>query len=262
MTAPESFRRCQDCRRSIPGHAGNACPFCGGGHLSPITLQRTATLRHHPAVVTGAVTFCLGLVVLRTVSLALMPRLASSNAYGEMLWNLQMLVAACTVAYLILRRGEGDFKALFVITFGLFAASEGLGVLASKYGLFALQSLSMVMNITIFIYSSLTLTASLADGPSRELYQRALVGANLGFLFVSVLRVFLEIGRRSMEDENRVTTIVMLAVTLYVAQFVLRGEKGERKEPTPSAPENPRSTLIASTPQTPEPAPPAEDRKA
>ena len=225
MTAQETIRRCNNCRRVITAPMGNACPFCGSDQLSSVNVQRAPVLRHHPAVVTGAVTFCLGLVVLRTLSFVITPKLAVSSIYGDMLWNLQMLIGACTVVYLVLRRGEGDFRALFIIALSLFAAEEGLNALATKFGLFALQGLSMVLNISTFIYSSLALTAGMADGRTRDPFQRSLTGANFGILVITLLRVLLQTSRRSLEDENRVSAFVLLAVSMYVAHTVLRAER-------------------------------------
>jgi hypothetical protein len=243
----ELVRRCRDCKRIVRGHAGDACPYCGGSQLISVVLQATGEIKHHPSVVTAAVTFCLGLVLLRIVAAFIGPRL--SVAYmmtGELLTNLQLLVAVCTVVYVILRRSEGDFRALFIVSLGLFAATEGLGALARGYGVLTLDGIATLFNLTLFMYASLALTASLADGPRKDFHQRALTFASLGFVLLASMRTIFEMrtGSTAPNDrQNFATTIVIFTVAAYIALLVIRGETTGRREaaaheepPRPEAP--------------------------
>src|SRR3954463_14896101 len=103
----ESIRRCEDCRRIVRGTAGDACPYCGSGRLvfdvpAPVPSSR------HPAVLTLVLTYSVGLVLLRTILVAVGWRqLAISPAMGELFWQLQFTGVASAILYLILRRSEG-----------------------------------------------------------------------------------------------------------------------------------------------------------
>ena len=226
----ESARRCRDCRRVIAGNATplfgltRACPYCGSDSLIDITLPRPAPLRHHPSVLTATLTFCVGLFVIRTAALALVPVLRASNPAGDLLWNLQLLVGICTLVYLVLRRIEGDFLALFIINFSMFIATECLGVLAREYGLFALHGLCMLFNIGMFIYGCLALTAAIAEGKTSDVYRRPLGAACIGFVLLAMLRIFLQT-HTPAADENQITTLALLGLAIYVGRLLLRGEK-------------------------------------
>src|SRR5262245_14333384 len=111
----ESIRRCEDCRRIVRGAAGDACPYCGGGRLV-IDIPPPAPTLKHPAVLTLVLTYSIGLVLLRTILVAVGWRqLAISPAMGELFWQLQFTGVASTALYLILRRSEGDFRALLLV---------------------------------------------------------------------------------------------------------------------------------------------------
>src|SRR5687767_14412400 len=106
----ESVRRCKDCKRIVRGHAGDACPYCGSDRLV-IATPGTAG-RHHASVLTAALTFCFGLILLRMIATFMGTRLGALMLIHSELTSLQMLVAVCTVLYVVLRRSEGDFHAL------------------------------------------------------------------------------------------------------------------------------------------------------
>jgi hypothetical protein len=241
----EAVRRCEDCHRVVHGHAGNACPFCGGERLVTFIPHPSHGL-HHPSVLTLAVTFCGGLILIHLAANLLVPQwLPMAPGYRSLVEHLQVIIGVATALYLVLRRGEGDFRALFAITFGLFLTTEGLDILARGYSVLALNDMAKPFNIALFIFSSLALTAAIADGRRRDPYHLPLVMANTGFLFLSALRGGIEMrGRELNENAHKLITVAFVVVVLGVAVALLRGEirahprtKGQSRPQVPSTPQ-------------------------
>jgi hypothetical protein len=233
----DSSRRCEDCRRVVPGHAGDACPYCGGARLVRTSAAATPrAAQRHSSLLTAVITFCLGLSLLRLVFLYLGPRFTlASSAYNDLLWQLQIVVTVVTLIYVVLRRGEGDFKALFIISLGLFITTEAVSALLHSFGLLSMAGPCILFNMALLIYSSLTLTAAVADGPKKDLYDKCLMTANMGFMFTSALRTFLEMrGQDAGMRGNLSMTLVLSALIIYLGVMLIRGELNFRPRPNAS----------------------------
>lgn len=253
----DSVRRCRECKRIIPGHAGNACPYCGSDKLVTVLIQGVSEIRHHASVLTAAITFCLGLTIIRVLLAFAGQRLSISLAMtGELVAQLHMLSTACTVLYLLLRHYEGDFRALFTVSLGLFILTEGVAAIAGRFGLVPLESLGSLFNITLFMYSSLAVTAAIADGPHTERYHRPLFVTCLGFVLLSCMRVFFTMRGGQEKQLNFAATVSLLLITIIVGYLVIRTERQLRAagdsstfpalNPRESAPPSP--TAPSSTP--------------
>src|SRR4051812_24727398 len=178
----ESIRRCEDCRRIVRGTAGDACPYCGSGRLIQTQAAGPHSFRH-ASVLTLVLTLSIGLVLFRIVLIA-----TGSPAYGELLFPLQFTAGIAAIFYLILRRSEGDFRALLMVSLGLFLATEVTGALAREYGMLALNKLGREFNLTLFIFSGIAITAAVADGRRTDRFQASLIAANMGLLFLAAIR--------------------------------------------------------------------------
>jgi hypothetical protein len=233
----ESVRRCEDCRRIVPGTAGDACPFCGSGRLLHVAAQGPATLKH-PSVLTLVLTFSIGLVLIRILMIAFGTSLITlSPSYSELLWQLQFTSAVSAILYLILRRSEGDFRALLMVSLALFVATEVTGALAKEYGLLSLNRLCAQFNLTLFIFSGIALSAALSDGRRADRFQASLISADLGFLFLAAARTFLSVRSREMDERfTGAGTMVLSAVIIGVAVLVIRGELRGRQLTAPTPP--------------------------
>ncbi len=184
----------------------------------------------HPAISAAVLTFCGGLVLLRVYLMAVHGGGRSVPAYAEVLMQLQMIAVLGAAMYWLLRRSEGDFRALLGVSLVLFACGEGLNTLARNYGLLPLLRLGSVFNIALFLYSSLTITAAIADLPRARFAQNrpgnahaALVVSSFGLMLFSTLRLFLQISRRDLDDAaNHVATLVLAGIVLFVTVLLRR----------------------------------------
>lgn len=227
----ESVRRCKECRRIIHGAAGDACPYCGSGKL--VTVSLPPQQRQFASVLTLVLTFCVGLVGLRMVLAALGLRASISSGASGALWNLELIIVLSTVLYLLLRRGEGDFRALFVVAFGLFACSEGLSALARSYGLAALGGLSLLFSQAMMVYAALALSAAVTEGWLKDIYHRKLVGISVGFMALGICHILLEIFSRENEKaQNEILLAALLGIAAYAVILLLLAE---RKKSQPGA---------------------------
>jgi len=218
------MRRCAECGRILHGHAGNACPYCGGARLESVELRTDAPVYKHSSILTAVLTFCIGLLLLCALFSWLSPNFAfATQNYGQMLWRLQSVVAAGTLFYLILRRSEGDFRALFCVALALFAIGEGLGAVVRFYGVLTLGSLTSLVGMALCIFSSLALSASFADGPRRDGYARILSFVTSGMMFMAAMRVFYDMRLRDVDVRgNRLIAGVLgfLALVVGVSLFI------------------------------------------
>jgi len=220
--------------------------------------MRTDSNLHHPSVLTLAVTFCGGLIALHLAVTLFAPQwLPLVPGYRSLVWRLQLVIAVATLLYLVLRRGEGDFRALFIVALALFAAAEGLGVLARWYGFLALNELAKPFNVALFIFSSLGLSAAIADrmwqgrrgskrspstpqlefsstdeeeteeaeGPVLPRHHFALVFATTGFLFLSSMRGAMEMRGHELNDKaNVLISAALAAAALCVGAALFKAE--------------------------------------
>lgn len=214
--------------------AGDACPFCGSGKLAHIVPAPPPSLRH-PSVLTLVLTFSIGLVLIRILLIAAGSRLlALSPGYSDLLWQLQFTSGASAVMYLILRRSEGDFRALLIVSAGLFVATECTGALAREYAVLSLNRLCAQFNLTLFIFSGIALTAAVADGRRADRFHACLIAADIGFLVLAAARTFLMRSREMDERSAIAGTLVLTAVVLFVAILLARGELRARNKPAPA----------------------------
>jgi len=247
---PDSARRCRDCKRLIRGAVGNACPYCGSDKLASVLVQNVSEIRHHSSVLTAAITFCLGLTVIRLIVAFFGPRLSVSFAMtGELVAHLHMLSTGCTVLYLILRHYEGDFRALFTVSLGMFMLTEGVAAIAGRYGMLPLEGLTGLFNITLFMYSSLAVTAAIADGPHGERYHRPLMVACVGFVLLSCMRVLFQMRGGNDAHMNLPAAIILLLVASVVGWLVVRSEVQARPADSATLPAvSPRETASSAPP--------------
>ncbi|HYG78159.1 MAG TPA: hypothetical protein VEK08_24350 [Planctomycetota bacterium] len=232
----EGARRCEDCRRIIKGVAGDSCPYCGGSHLVAVAIAPPVTPLRHGSVLTAVITFCLGLSLLRVVLVALGSKSFASPAYGDMLWQLQLLTAFGALVYIVLRRSEGDFRALFLVSLALFVGTEVTAALARDHGLLSLSRLSTLLNMGLFIFSVMTFTAAIPDLRRPDRYRVCLLIALTGFLFLSALRTFFQVKSREFDERASSTGIVVLAaVLLCVGVMLIKREFSGRTAPAPAA---------------------------
>ncbi|MFH0937709.1 MAG: hypothetical protein V1899_00255 [Planctomycetota bacterium] len=180
----------------------------------------------HTSIMIMALTFCAGLVILCLLPGVLGLRFGLGLlAYNERLVDLQILVVICTLLYLTLRRSEGDFRALFIIAFSLFVGTEGLAALARSYGLITLDAFDIIFNISLFMYSSLALTAAIADGPKRDFYHYALLIASLGFLLLATLRICFDLRPGgALEYRNQVIAAILAIIAISIIVMIIREE--------------------------------------
>src|SRR5437762_2843731 len=106
--AMESIRRCHDCRRVVHGEAGNACPYCGCAKLNRLEEHGVPAARLHIPVLRLALAFCMGLALMQL--LLLWPDFNLSAGRALPFWQLNLVLGVCMLAYVILRRVEGDFR--------------------------------------------------------------------------------------------------------------------------------------------------------
>jgi hypothetical protein len=179
----------------------------------------------HPSVLTAALTFFLGLVLVPLLLFPFLPHAAALSGYSDSLRNLQILTGIMTIIYVVLRRTEGDFRALFIISTGLFALTEGLDAVSRRLATHSLVPLEMQFATAMLVYSSLALTAAIAEGDRRNWYQRALVAAVTGFIGLAGMRVYFQMrGGGSGAWERIAILIVTTLVTLHVGGILVWGE--------------------------------------
>ena len=189
-------------------------------------------LQHHPSILTLAITFFLGLVAMPLLVFPFVPQFATaSSEYGNLLRNMQILSGIVTLLYVILRRSEGDFRALFMLSLALFVAAETMTGLSRHFGIQALHPLEMLFTFALFLYSALALSAAIAEQRRGDWFHHALVTANIGFIFLSAVRVYFEKKGPSYEGYSRVFTfIVVLLLTFQIAGVLIWGEISTRRK--------------------------------
>jgi len=245
----ELTRRCEDCRRVVKGALGDACPYCGGENLRDVIAAPKSNAVRHGSVLTAVITFCLGLSLLRVVMVAIGSRSFSSAAYGEMLWQLQLLTASGALVYVVLRRSEGDFRALFIISLILYVGTECSAALARDYGFLALNRLCALFNMGLFIFSTMTITAAVADGWRVDRYRVCLLLALGGFIGLAALRTFFLVRTRVFDDHaNTIGTLFLTGIVLYLGVMLLRREFSEKKPAAPKPLREIPNPLLADTP--------------
>ncbi|MBE7462861.1 MAG: hypothetical protein HS116_05120 [Planctomycetes bacterium] len=182
---------CRECGRVNTG-VGDACAWCGGALVS--VTAALSSHRKHPQVLAAAVTFCVGLLLIRVILVLMNPGALPplGSTWGDPLLWLEALCLGMTALYLVLRQEEGDFRALFLLTVALFAVAEVLAWVAQRFALAPVRDFSTLMAFAVAIYSSLALTAVAYD-PSTEALRaqrRPLVAAVIAVLVLAVLRAF------------------------------------------------------------------------
>jgi hypothetical protein len=234
----DSICRCEDCRQIVHGDSSQKCPQCGGTHLNRL-VEHAGTHAHlHPPVLKLAIAFCIGLIVMQVVAFA-MGLNPPPAGHGTPFWHLNLVIVICTALYIVLRRTEGDFRALFVTAFALFIFGEGLSILARFYGISALHNLSGVFRHAMLVFSSLTITAGAAEARLRSPHERLMLAASGGFLFLAALHLMLDFFKRGNDQVRDIATAtVALGVLIFAATVLLR----HRKKRDEKAPE-PRSLL-------------------
>lgn len=169
-----TMRHCKDCGR-VASHAGNACASCGGPLVEVLLPAPPVAFvgRKHSQVLAAAVTFCLGLLVVRVVLGFWLPmRFAALSVGGDPLILLEAAAAAGTIVYVLLRGEEGDFRALFVVTLIFFLAQEGMSFVAATYGLLQFRVYGLVVAFATTVYASLGVISALYDGDAPAAHVR------------------------------------------------------------------------------------------
>ena len=191
-----------------------------------------APQRHHTSILTLAITFFIGLVAMPLVVFPFIPQFATASAeYGNLLRNMQILSGILTLLYVILRRSEGDFRSLFMLTVGLFAATEGLAGMSHYFGVQALHPLEMLFSFALFMYSCLTLAAAIAEERRGDWFHHALVNTVIGFVLLSAVRFYFEKKGPQYEERARMFIfVVMLLLALQLAVLLVWAEIRARRK--------------------------------
>ena len=154
--------------------------------------RRAPTPRHHPQTLVAALTFCLGLFLVRLVLMWWGPRYLSSlhHPWSDPLITLGVVATGATVLYLFLRLDEGDFNALLIVSLILFAGQEALSYFSRTYGVLTFLGLANLVAFSAAIYSSLALTTVVYDGPGvkRDESHRLAIVAAAALFVLSILR--------------------------------------------------------------------------
>jgi hypothetical protein len=172
-----------------------------------------APVRQHSSILTLALTFFGGLVLMPVIVMPFVPQFAAaSTEYGDLLRNMQILSGVLTLFYVLLRRSEGDFRALFIVTLFLFAGSESSGDIARRFGVASLRPLEMLFTFSLFIYGALALAAAIAEERRGDWFHHALVTAVVGFVFLSATRIYFERKGAAWDERGRFFTLIILAL--------------------------------------------------
>ena len=215
--------------------------------LNPWGKARTG---RHPQVFAAAVTFSLGLVLVRIMLACFGPEhhKPPASIWKDPLLLLMAVSAGTTLLYSVLRMEEGDFRALFLLTLGLFLAAEVLEYLASVFALVRVQELGTVLSFSVSIYGLLALTSAFYDYPQARLdpIRSPLVASCLGISTASAARALAPVA--GLADERipelvGVAALIVVAVSLITA--LVRSSRfaagplptGTSESPQPSGPE-------------------------
>jgi hypothetical protein len=159
---------------------------------------------------------------------------------------LTLLVCACILGaalYLLLRREEGDFRALALVGLGLFALQELFSYLALVHGLLRFHEPGVLFAFASAVYSALALFASLYEKSPRAspLLFSALRFAAGGVFLLSVLRSasVLAASYARLLDSAAIPVVCATAGALL---FSLRRMRGRRaaSSPPPASPAMPK----------------------
>jgi peptidoglycan/LPS O-acetylase OafA/YrhL len=170
-------------------------------------------IRHHNSILTLALTFFAGLVLMPLVVFPFISQFATATAeYGDLLRNMQVLSGVLTLFYVVMRRSEGDFRALFILNVLLFAGAETFSDIARRFGVSSLHSMEMLFTVSLFIYGALALAAAIADERRGDWFHHALVTAVIGFVFLAGARMYFERKGPGWDERSRYFTFVVLGL--------------------------------------------------
>ena len=205
-------------------------------------------IRHHNSILTLALTFFAGLVLMPLVVFPFISQFASATAeYGDLLRNMQVLSGVLTLFYVVMRRSEGDFRALFIINVLLFAGAETFSDICRRFGISSLHSMEMLFTVSLFIYGALALAAAIADERRGDWFHHALVTAVIGFVFLAGARMYFDRKGPAWDERSRYFTFVVMGLLavqvvcmLVCAEIRNRQLKGSGARGQPAAPERER----------------------
>lgn len=195
----------------------------------------------HPQVFAAAVTFCLGLILVRIMLAYFGPEhyKPPASAWNDPLLLLMAVSAGTTVLYAVLRLEEGDFRALFLLTLGLFIGAEVLEYLAAVFALAKIQDLGTVFSFSVSIYGLLALASAFYDFPKSRLdsSQSPLVAACVGLSAASCSRALAPVAGLVDEriPELLGAVVLMVAAVSLVTALVRSSKPAPGPVPEPQA---------------------------
>ncbi|MCW8131048.1 MAG: hypothetical protein KIS92_11925 [Planctomycetota bacterium] len=193
--------------------------------------------RKHSQILAAAVTFCLGLLVVRVVLGFWLPmRFAALSVGGDPLILLEAAAAAGTIMYVLLRGEEGDFRALFVVTLLFFLAQEGMSFIASAYGLLQFRVYALVVAFATTVYASLGVIAAAYDGDApAEHSRRPLLAACGVIMALSAARSLTPtLGPSAGKLVDVCGILALIGMLVFLATWLFR--QAPKPEPTAEAP--------------------------
>lgn len=219
--------QCKDCGRPA-SHAGNACAYCGGPLLKvpqPAPPPPAGT-RKHAQLLAAAVTFCLGLLLVRVVLGFWRPvRIAPRGLGGDPLLLLEMVAAGGAIVYVALRSEEGDFRALCVVTLSFFLGQEVMSYIHASYGLVQFDQYALVTAFATTVYGSLALIAAAYDSADEPPLpgRKPMVACCCMILALSTLRSLRPILSSELGRAIEIAGIVLLiAMLAYLSAWIFR----------------------------------------
>ena len=201
----------------------------------------------HQQVVVAAVTFCLGIALLQpflSVCRDWFGGRVPGPAESGPLRLLLGVVAGSTILYLFVRREEGDFRALMLLTVGLFGLSEVVAFAYRVAGSSGFQMVSALFTITSVVYGVLALCAALVERTRKPDPAKPLLALACGAIVLVCLSrsLFGLMDSQVMRMAQEVASLVLMSLTAaYIVVRLIQtrpgtdaGRPGSKAGPSPA----------------------------
>ncbi len=254
-TQDDASGSCQACGRPVSSTA-RFCSGCGSA-IPPVLPRRCAAprelvaYRKHPQVIAAVVTFCMGLLLVRFLTLFWLPEGMNLGASGhESLRALQGVAIGFSLIYIILRQAEGDFRALFLIALALFIAEELFVFYADALWIQDFYALGIFMTFAASIFSALALIAAVYDPPNSDPLRKPLLVASSAILVTTVVRALGTIPVPNLDHlQNTLAIAVILGTMVYLVIFLFKPEPPQQTASYPCAAENSERAAMEDDPR-------------
>jgi len=182
-------------------------------------------------VLAATVTFCIGVAVITLARPLLGASLGIGRPFPEDMRSFRTLaaiVAAATILYLLIRRYDGDFRALIVVSLGLFGISEVVSFAAAAGARAPFPSYAVLFGIAAGVYAMLALFASAACPPTPcDSSRPALVAAAVSICAVSFSGAMAAMtGNREFRITQNYLSLILLGAAFIHAALRLLGPFG------------------------------------